>query len=546
MWAGNVPGDTTHDELWRFLKRPTSPKPGKEDVEGEDDGVTSIFLISRSNCAFVNFDSEEHLLRAISLFNGQQLRPQDRRCPRLVCRARRKEDDLRAGVGGQRGMGVHMQYIRKMRQRSNEQAEDEQPSSEDRSLVPALSSDEEMTKSQPWAGADLRSPKAKARSASSYASTNSSFLTQHFPKRFFILKSLTQFDLDLSVERGLWATQKHNEAILDQAFRTSKEVILIFGVNKSGEFFGYARMTGRILHGEHRISWASRADSSPSSLSSLSSAAGRRHSRGTPGEPESPLLSTGSRGSPLTYFTPSERRLVEVSPLPFSPPQGDNSGAKEVRIPPQERQSAPPAFGRPQRDFSAEPPAPKFSLNTKLYPDITLAAKESATIAPKEIVLDKTAPARAVRNNRGSLDDSKSAISSLHPVEEEKHNCSGGDDDDGAQSPTQSPTQAGEGREAGWGQTFKIEWICTERLPFYRTRHLRNVWNHDREIKVSRDGTELEPGVGQQLVEEWSTLAADAANGDESRSADSGKRAAKSTSALACYGESKGDEDEPS
>lgn len=51
----------------------------------------------------------------------------------------------------------------------------------------------------------------------------------------------TQFDLDLSVEKGLWATQRHNESVLDQAYRTSKEVYLIFGVNKSGEFYGYAK-----------------------------------------------------------------------------------------------------------------------------------------------------------------------------------------------------------------------------------------------------------------------------------------------------------------
>jgi hypothetical protein len=47
--------------------------------------------------------------------------------------------------------------------------------------------------------------------------------------------------LDLSVKTGLWATQTHNEGVLDQAFRTSKEVYLIFSVNKSGEFFGYAK-----------------------------------------------------------------------------------------------------------------------------------------------------------------------------------------------------------------------------------------------------------------------------------------------------------------
>ena len=56
-----------------------------------------------------------------------------------------------------------------------------------------------------------------------------------------------QFDLDLSVEKGLWATQRHNEGILDQAFRTSEEVYLIFSVNKSGEFYGYAKYVSCFL-----------------------------------------------------------------------------------------------------------------------------------------------------------------------------------------------------------------------------------------------------------------------------------------------------------
>jgi len=43
------------------------------------------------------------------------------------------------------------------------------------------------------------------------------------------------------VQRKVWATQQHNEEILDQAYRTSKDVFLIFGVNKSGEFYGYSR-----------------------------------------------------------------------------------------------------------------------------------------------------------------------------------------------------------------------------------------------------------------------------------------------------------------
>lgn len=53
------------------------------------------------------------------------------------------------------------------------------------------------------------------------------------------------------------------------------------------------------------------------------------------------------------------------------------------------------------------------------------------------------------------------------------------------------------------GTPFKVEWIRTDSLPFVRTRHLRNPWNHSRLIKVARDGTELDPDVARQLFEEW-------------------------------------------
>ena len=198
MWVGNVPGDTTHDELWRFLNRVESPEPGKEGAKVKSNGVTSIFLISRSNCAFVNFHTEDHLQNAIGRFNGLQLRPNHRRCPRLVCRARRRQDDLLAGVGGQRGIGLHTEHVRKQRRQEREKAEEPPSSAEDgshcestkasfRSCAPPalpLSSDEEVAKAS--------SSMVKPQSVSSYASTTSSFLTRYFPKRFFILKSLTQ------------------------------------------------------------------------------------------------------------------------------------------------------------------------------------------------------------------------------------------------------------------------------------------------------------------------------------------------------------------
>lgn len=52
-----------------------------------------------------------------------------------------------------------------------------------------------------------------------------------------------------------------------------------------------------------------------------------------------------------------------------------------------------------------------------------------------------------------------------------------------------------------FGKPFRIEWIATTRLPFYRTRGLRNPWNANREVKIARDGTEIETSVGRRLVQ---------------------------------------------
>jgi len=53
------------------------------------------------------------------------------------------------------------------------------------------------------------------------------------------------------------------------------------------------------------------------------------------------------------------------------------------------------------------------------------------------------------------------------------------------------------------GTPFQIEWKETRPLPFAVVRHLRNPWRDGKQIKVSRDGTELEPTVGNALLEEW-------------------------------------------
>lgn len=62
-------------------------------------------------------------------------------------------------------------------------------------------------------------------------------------------------------------------------------------------------------------------------------------------------------------------------------------------------------------------------------------------------------------------------------------------------------TQKGSaGQSTTFGKPFQISWQSTERLPFYRTRGLRNPWNANREVKIARDGTELEPSIGRKLI----------------------------------------------
>ncbi|XP_021717647.1 30-kDa cleavage and polyadenylation specificity factor 30-like [Chenopodium quinoa] len=64
--------------------------------------------------------------------------------------------------------------------------------------------------------------------------------------RYFIVKSCNRENLELSVQQGVWATQRSNEAKLNEAFDTVEHVILVFSVNRTRHFQGCAKMTSKI------------------------------------------------------------------------------------------------------------------------------------------------------------------------------------------------------------------------------------------------------------------------------------------------------------
>jgi YTH domain-containing protein 1 len=82
---------------------------------------------------------------------------------------------------------------------------------------------------------------AASVTASSTAASSSSKSYDYMTKlnylfrdsRFFVIKSNNADNVGLSKSKGVWSTLPQNEANLNQAFRESRNVLLIF----SGEFF---------------------------------------------------------------------------------------------------------------------------------------------------------------------------------------------------------------------------------------------------------------------------------------------------------------------
>ena len=189
MWVGNVPSDGTPDELRAFFNRPLplqSPTQSRESPNPPQvyGGVSSVFLIARSNCAFVNFESEAQLEAAVARFHGKPIRPDNPPCPRLVCRVRRRTDDLKAGVGVQRGRGMHVKWIKEQREMVAGEEADLAGLDEARGGLPSpLSTSDDD---------DQGGSSSPCSSIGSLASTDSGILTRYFPQRYFILKSLTQ------------------------------------------------------------------------------------------------------------------------------------------------------------------------------------------------------------------------------------------------------------------------------------------------------------------------------------------------------------------
>ncbi|KAI1083070.1 hypothetical protein F5B20DRAFT_444865 [Whalleya microplaca] len=336
IWIGNLPPQSDLMSLVHHVCK-------------EAAGLESLFLISKSNCAFANFRDEQSCVAA-----QQKLHDSKFQSVRLVSRLRKSTVEGATGQTAPTGPAATSPGGQ------NTNVPDESPKSPHATL------------SEPSASAPETQPGPRNVSSGEGAIQKD---------KFFILKSLTVEDLELSVRNGVWATQSHNEESLNNAFKSVDNVYLVFSANKSGEYFGYARM---------------------------------------------------------------------VSPI-----NDDPAAAIEF--------------------------APKAQATTNF--DLPKAIPTEATdTCPRGRIIDDSA--------RGTI---------FWEVEREDADGTA-EAEESEDSASVRSVQDGEAGSKAWGKPFKLEWLSTTRLPFFKTRGLRNPWNSNREVKIARDGTELEPSVGRRLI----------------------------------------------
>ena len=176
LWVGNLPQETTVMDLKDHFSRDAT-----RDIE-------SLFLISKSNCAFVNYRTEASCAAAMHRFHDSRFYG-----VRLVCRLRRSSAPASGVPIGPSAMSGSRESS------TSPQRSPQRPEGEEVAEEPSKTG-EETTGSE-------------------------SAITSRVGEKFFIVKSLTLQDLELSVRNGIWATQSHNEEALNKAYEVCEQLL---------------------------------------------------------------------------------------------------------------------------------------------------------------------------------------------------------------------------------------------------------------------------------------------------------------------------------
>ncbi|KAK1249032.1 hypothetical protein MKX07_002548 [Trichoderma sp. CBMAI-0711] len=84
---------------------------------------------------------------------------------------------------------------------------------------------------------------SKGKPANKYPLAQSLSSVPKQESRYFLVKSFNESNVEMSQRDGLWITKAKNGSLFASAFNQRQNVYLLFSINKSKAFQGYARMT---------------------------------------------------------------------------------------------------------------------------------------------------------------------------------------------------------------------------------------------------------------------------------------------------------------
>ncbi|KIW34673.1 hypothetical protein, variant 1 [Cladophialophora immunda] len=442
LWVGNIPPNTTIMSLRDYFSEP-SPWD-----------LLSVSYNPDARYAFVNFSAESARLSAIRqaasrLFEGR----------RLDCRIRHesrgRSTKVNYGLNNNGNKGLH-------------------------------------SRSGPICCDRAKSLRSKVEEFAHFPEAERSSWGK---EKYFILKSFSLEALYQSLETGRWHVPKRHVERLNHAFQTASKVYLIFSVNGSGCFFGYATMRSEIrVEEEDLIPFDDEVhvmshhdieveDDSGSSQPEVESdvqpmARSRTESLVSSDSAASSSLSLASTGSVI--YQPERRRIIWQASWPrrtirespsieedlqtASPGVASSSFAN---ISPIESHSKPRSAG--QSGGITCPPS-TLNLNPTDPPDATGTTAKQAPVAPLVLLPSP----------------SSSTESLFHTVPE-----------DTSADPSFLATLD------RFSSPCRIKWLCAQSLPFAAVRGLTNPWNADKEVHVARNVTPMEPGVAAALLDCW-------------------------------------------
>ncbi|RZF39574.1 hypothetical protein LSTR_LSTR001095 [Laodelphax striatellus] len=100
---------------------------------------------------------------------------------------------------------------------------------------------------------EAKRPKSREKNKSYDYITKLNYLFRD--ARFFVIKSNNAENVVLSKAKGVWSTLPQNDNKLNQAYKESRNVLLIFSVKESGKFAGFARLSGESRRDGQPINW---------------------------------------------------------------------------------------------------------------------------------------------------------------------------------------------------------------------------------------------------------------------------------------------------